>query len=231
MEQIQAHNQTVSPSNTENTINLDAYGQELLGKQMDSVKSLFSEVINMMNCDDDTSVLSIRKQKFFPSEDKRLPPYILTVKIDTTVIDRLINPDKVSLMTSVVYFDGVNEPSINTTVNSLLDRAELSIPNDIITKDTCLFLKSQIAKYYKLDGEYDTSLYPNEQDAKRLLQEKREQIDEEQKKLISDLYDLKDKVVDGVRRFAVKALGTTACVVGGAILTFTALSIIRKRLR
>ena len=105
------------------------------------------------------------------------------------------------------------------------------MPNDIITKDTFSFLKSHIAKYYKFDGEYDTSRYPNEQDAKRLLREKREQIDEEQKKLISDLYDLKDKVVDGVRRFALKALGTTACVVGGTVLTFTALSIIRKRLR
>lgn len=229
MEQIQT--QTVSPSNTENTINLDVYGRALLDKQMDSIKKLFSDAINIMCSDDDTSVLSIRKQKYFLSEDKHLPPYILTVKIDTTVIDRLVSPDRVSLMISVAYFDGVNDPAISTTVNCLLDRAELSVPNDIVTKDTCSFLKSQLAKYYKLDGEYDTSRYPNEQDAKRLLREKREQIDEEQKKLISDLYDLKEKVVNGVKRFAVKALGTTACVVGGTILTFTALSIIRKRLR
>ena len=136
-----------------------------------------------------------------------------------------------TLMISVIYFDGVNEPKLGTTANCLLNRENLKIPNDYISKDTNSFLKSQIAKYYKLGGEYNTSLYPNEQDAKRLLQEKREQIDEEQKKLISNLYNLKDKVVDGVRRFAVKALGTTSCVIGGTILTFTALSIIRKRLR
>lgn len=231
MEQIQTPTQTVSPSNTEKAINLDAYGQALLDKQIDSVKTLLSEAINMMSSDDDTSVLSIRKQKFFPSEDKHLPPYILTVKIDTTVIDRLINPDRVSLMTSVAYFDGVNDPAISTTVNSLLDREKLSIPNDVVTKDICSFLKSQIAKHYKLDGEYDTIRYPNEQVAKKQLREMRERLDEEQKKLISDLYDLRDKVVNSVRRFAIKALGTTACVVGGTILTFTALLIIKKRLR
>ena len=101
MEQIQAQNQTVSPSNTENTINLDAYGQTMLDKQMDSVKCLLSEAINMMNSDEDTTILSIRKEKFFPSSDKHLPPYILSVKIDTTVIDKLINPERVSSMISV----------------------------------------------------------------------------------------------------------------------------------
>ncbi len=71
-----------------------------------------------------------------------MPPYILSVKIDTTVIDKLINPERVSLMISVIYSDGVNEPTLGTTANCLLNRENFKIPNDNISKDTNSFLKS-----------------------------------------------------------------------------------------
>lgn len=219
------------PSNTEEVINLDENGQVLLDKQMDEIKVLLSESIGLMSNDNDTSILSIRKDKFFSSENNHLPPYILTVKIDTTIIDKFVDSNRISLLISISYFDGIKVPTINTYANILLSREELTIPNDDIIKGTYNFLKSKIVEAYKVDSEYDTSYFPTEQDAKKQLNEIRESFDEEEQKIVRNLFELKNKVVNGLKRLAFKILGTGVCIVVGTIITFTAISVIKKRLK
>ena len=184
-----------------------------------------------MSNDNDTSILSIRKDKFFSSENNHLPPYILTVKIDTTIIDKFVDSNRISLLISISYFDGIKVPTINTYANILLSREELTIPNDDIIKGTYNFLKSKIVEAYKVDSEYDTSYFPTEQDAKKQLNEIRESFDEEEQKIVRNLFELKNKVVNGLKRLAFKILGTGVCIVVGTIITFTAISVIKKRLK
>jgi len=228
---IMTNKDTPSSANIEKVISLDKCGEILLNKQQDEVKQIFSDSIKLMSMDDDTSISSIRKDKFYASEDNHIPPYILTVEIDTTVIDKLVSTNRLSLKVSVTYFDGVTDPTIFSYANYMLTREELTVPNDKIANSVSDFLKSHIAEAYKMDGEYDTSRFPLEEEAKLQLKEMREQLFEAQEKFFNDLNDIKDKVVRGVRRFALKALATSACVIGGTILTFTALSLIRRKFK
>jgi len=224
-------NEKESSSNTERTILLDKCGEMLLSKQEYEVKTILSDSIKLMNIDNDTSISSIRRDKFFSSEDNHVPPYILTVEIDTTVIDKLVRSNRLSLTISITYFDGITTPTIFSYVTYMLTREELMTPNEEIENNVSVFLKSHIAEVYKMDGEYDTCRFPLEKDAKLQLKEIREQLFEAQEKFLNNLNDIKNKVVRGVRRFALKALGTSACVIGGTVLTFTMLSLIRKKLR
>lgn len=223
-------NEKGSSSNIDRTVLLDKRGEMFLCKQEDEVKTILSDSIKLMNIDDETSISSIRKDRFFSSEDNHIPPYILTVEIDTTVIDKLVSSNRLSITVSVIYFDGITDPTIFSYSTYMLTREELNTPNDEIANNVSDFLKSHIAEVYKMDGEYDICRFPSEKDAKLQLKEIREQLLEAQEKLLNNLNDIKNKVVRGVRRFALKALGASACVIGGTILTFTALSLIRKKL-
>lgn len=228
---IMTNKDTASSATIEKVISLDKRGEMLLNKQQDEVKQLFSDSIKLMSMDDDTSISSIRKDRFYASEDNHIPPYILTVDIDTTVIDKLVNTNSLSLTVSVTYFDGITDPIIYSYATYMLTREELTVPNEEIVNSVSDFLKSHIAEAYMMDGEYDTSRFPSEQEAKLQLKVMREQLLEAQAKFIKDLNNIKNKVIREVRRFSLKALRTSACVIGGTILTFTALSIIRKRLK